>query len=308
MSRGKKIFLVILGIMLALVIAIVGVVGKVYYDVQKTADKTYESAKREKSTLRTSGVDLKDKDAFSVLLMGIDTGDLGRTEQGRSDTMLLATVSPQNGKTTLVSLERDIYTEIVGHGTTEKLNAAYAYGGVGMAMDTVEKLLQVPVDHYISLDMAGLKELVDAVGGVDVNNSFKFTYSGSAFDIGKIHLNGEDALKYCRMRYDDPNGNYGRQERQRKVIMGIAGKAMSFSGATKYQSILNSISGSLKTDLTFDQMRTIAADYRGCFGDIDGDQLKGTGFTKDNISYQSVSDEELARVRTELNGQLGLEK
>lgn len=306
MSKGKKIFLVILGIMVVLVLAIVGVAAKVYFDVRETADKTYETAERTGDTLRAKSVDVADKDAFSVLLLGIDTGDLGRTEQGRSDTMLLATVSPTKSQTTIVSLERDIYTEIVGHDSTEKLNAAYAYGGVGMAMDTVEHLVGVPVDHYVSINMAGLKDLVDAVGGVEVSNSFKFTYSGTTFDIGKIQLDGEDALKYCRMRYDDPDGNYGRQERQRKVIMAIANKALSLSGATKYQSILGTLGSNMKTDLTFDQMRTIAADYRGCFGNIKGDQLQGTGFTQDNVSYQSVSEEELARVRDELNDQLGI--
>lgn len=59
------------------------------------------------------------------------------------------------------------------------------------------------IDHYVTIDMAGLKELVDAVGGIEVNNSFQFTFQDSTFDVGQIHLNGENALKYSRMRYDD---------------------------------------------------------------------------------------------------------
>lgn len=308
MSVGKKILLTILGIMVVLVVAIMGLTAKLYFDVKETAEKTYESAERTEQSepIRSEEAKVEEQDAFTVLLMGIDTGDDGRTDQGRSDTMILATVSPKKEQTTLISLERDTYTEIIGHGTTEKLNSAYAYGGSGMAMDTVESLLDVPVDHYVTLNMAGLKELVDAVGGIQVSNDHQFTYSGSTFDIGLIQLDGANALKYARMRYDDPEGNYGRQERQRKVIMGIIRKAMSLSGATQYTSVLDSIAGNMKTDLTFDELRTLAVNYRGCFNKVIGEQLKGEGFMQDNISYQRVSDSEIARIQTLANEQLGL--
>lgn len=305
MSLGKKIFLGILGVVLVLVIGVVGYATKVYFDVKGSAQSTFASVERT-DPIRTEPVNISEKEAFSVLLLGIDTGDLGRTEQGRSDTMLLVTVNPTAKQTTMVSLERDTYTPIVGHGTTEKLNAAYSYGGVGMAMDTVESLIGVPIDHYITLDMAGLSKLVDSLGGIEVNNSFAFDYEGTTFDIGTISLNGENALKYSRMRYDDPEGNYGRQERQRKVISAIVNKALSLSTVTQYQPILDTISSSMTTDFTFDEMQTLALDYRDCFTNIVGDQLKGTGFMQDGVSYQNVTPEEIARVQTLLNEQLAL--
>ncbi|MHC5247702.1 LCP family glycopolymer transferase [Enterococcus sp. LJL90] len=308
MSTKKKVILGVFGVLLVAFIGVVGVAAKIYYDVKSSANDTYASAERSTTLREETGTtaEISEQEPFSVLLLGIDTGALGRDEQGRSDTMILATVNPQLGQTTMISLERDTYTEIVGHGTTEKLNAAYAYGGVAMAMDTVESLLSVPVDHYITINMAGLEELVDAVGGITVNNSFTFDYEGTNFSIGTINLNGEDALKYSRMRYDDPNGNYGRQERQRKVIAAIAQKVLSLSGVTEYQSILNAISSNMTTDFTFDEMTSIALNYRNSFTNIVGDQLQGTGFMQDGVSYQSVSAEEIARVKAIADEQLGI--
>ena len=308
MSKGKKIFLIIFGIVAVLVIGIVGVAAKLYFDVSNSMQQTYESVERDREDrLRESDVDLSQQESFSVLLMGIDTGDLGRVEQGRSDTMMVATISPQDNQTTVVSIGRDSYVDIVGHGTTDKINHAYAFGGPAMAMNTVEKFLDIPIDHYVSINMAGLKDLVDAVGGIEVDNEITFSQDGFDFAIGRTSLNGEQALAYSRMRYEDPNGDYGRQERQRKIVEGIVKKVLSLDGITQYQTILNAVEQNMKTDMSFDDMRTLAFNYRSAFQTIKQDQLQGEGFMQDGISYQRVSDEELARVQKELKAQLNLE-
>ena len=277
-------------------------------DLSGSIQKTYESVERSQDEKkRENPVDLKKQESFSVLLMGIDTGDLGRVDQGRSDTMMVATVSPEDQQTTIVSIARDTYVDIVGHGTKDKINHAYAFGGPAMSMDTVQKYLDIPVDHYISINMAGLKELVDAVGGIEVNNDLTFSQDNYDFTIGKITLDGDQALAYSRMRHEDPNGDYGRQERQRKIVEGIAKKVLSFDGVSKYQDILSAVESNMKTDMSFDNMRTIALDYRDAFKTIKQDQLKGEGFMQDGISYQRVSEEELNRVQTELKEQLNLE-
>ena len=85
----------------------------------------------------------------------------------------------------------------------------------------MENFLNVPVDHYIEVNMAGFRDIVDAVGGVDVNNDLEFTSRDQHFAKGNIHLNGETALKYTRMRYEDPRGDFGRQMRQRQVIQAV---------------------------------------------------------------------------------------
>ena len=300
MSKGKKIFAIIFGIILVLFLAVVGMGAKLYWDVSKSMDKTYETVERSKK----SQVNLNNKEPFSVLLLGIDTGDDGRVEQGRSDTTIVATVNPRDKQTTLVSLARDTYVDIPGQGKQDKLNHAYAFGGASLAMDTVENYLNIPINHYVSINMAGLKELVNAVGGIEVNNNLTFSQDGYDFTIGKISLDGEQALSYSRMRYEDPNGDYGRQERQRKVIEGIVQKVLSLNSVSNYQEILTAVSDNMKTDLSFDDMKKIALDYRSAFGNVKQDQLQGTGFMQDGVSYQRVDEQELTRVQQELKNQL----
>ncbi|EMN5819891.1 LCP family protein, partial [Enterococcus faecalis] len=300
MSKGKKIFAIIFGIILVLFLAVVGMGAKLYWDVSKSMDKTYETVERSKK----SQVNLNNKEPFSVLLLGIDTGDDGRVEQGRSDTTIVATVNPRDKQTTLVSLARDTYVDIPGLGKQDKLNHAYAFGGASLAMDTVENYLNIPINHYVSINMAGLKELVNAVGGIEVNNNLTFSQDGYDFTIGKISLDGEQALSYSRMRYEDPNGDYGRQERQRKVIEGIVQKVLSLNSVSNYQEILTAVSDNMKTDLSFDDMKKIALDYRSAFGKVKQDQLQGTGFMQDGVSYQRVDEQELTRVQQELKNQL----
>ncbi|NSR77816.1 LCP family protein [Enterococcus faecalis] len=300
MSKRKKIFAIIFGIILVLFLAVVGMGAKLYWDVSKSMDKTYETVERSKK----SQVNLNNKEPFSVLLLGIDTGDDGRVEQGRSDTTIVATVNPRDKQTTLVSLARDTYVDIPGQGKQDKLNHAYAFGGASLAMDTVENYLNIPINHYVSINMAGLKELVNAVGGIEVNNNLTFSQDGYDFTIGKISLDGEQALSYSRMRYEDPNGDYGRQERQRKVIEGIVQKVLSLNSVSNYQEILTAVSDNMKTDLSFDDMKKIALDYRSAFGKVKQDQLQGTGFMQDGVSYQRVDEQELTRVQQELKNQL----
>ena len=300
MSKGKKIFAIIFGIILVLFLAVVGMGAKLYWDVSKSMDKTYETVERSKK----SQVNLNNKEPFSVLLLGIDTGDDGRVEQGRSDTTIVATVNPRDKQTTLVSLARDTYVDIPGQGKQDKLNHAYAFGGASLAMDTVENYLNIPINHYVSINMAGLKELVNAVGGIEVNNNLTFSQDGYDFTIGKTSLDGEQALSYSRMRYEDPNGDYGRQERQRKVIEGIVQKVLSLNSVSNYQQILTAVSDNMKTDLSFDDMKKIALDYRSAFGKVKQDQLQGTGFMQDGVSYQRVDEQELTRVQQELKNQL----
>ncbi|EEV31902.1 LCP family glycopolymer transferase [Enterococcus gallinarum] len=306
MSKGKKIFLIIFGIVAVLVIGVVGIGAKLYMDLSGSIQKTYESVERENQEAgkREQPLDLDKKDSFSVLLLGIDTGDLGRTDQGRSDAIMVATVNPTDGQTTIVSVPRDTYVDIVGHGTKDKINHAYAFGGAAMSMDTVQKYLDIPIDHYVAMNMAGIKELVDAVGGVDVNNELKFEKDDFTFDIGKIHLNGEQALSYTRMRYDDPSGDYGRQGRQRNVVAAVAKKALSLDGVTQYQQVLNAIEGNMKTDMNFNMMQKIALDYRDAFKKVEQVQMQGDGFMQDGISYQRVSGDELKRVQQILKEQL----
>ena len=299
-STLKKILITISTILFVILLGIGTFATKTYFDVKGTAKKISQPVEgRKESTSVKAG------EPFSVLLLGLDTGDFGRDDIGRSDTMLVATVNPKENKTTLISIPRDTRMEMVGHGTVEKAAHAYAHGQEKMAMDSVEKFLDIELDHYIWINMQGFQDLVDAVGGVVVNNKFEFQIDGFTFPSGKLSLNGEQALAYTRMRYEDPNGDYGRQMRQQEVIEAIRDKSLSFTGVTKYKQVLNAIENNMKTDLEPDEMFKIAKDYNKSFTTIDQETLHGNGEMIDGLSYQVIPDEELARIQLLLDQQLG---
>ncbi|MFS7412727.1 LCP family glycopolymer transferase [Carnobacterium maltaromaticum] len=305
MSKTKKILITLLCLFL-LVVGGLGVYAfKVYRDVTNTTDNIYEKVDKDEVRKEPVSVD-KGEDPFSVLLLGVDTGDLGRTEQGRSDSIMVVTVNPNTNESKIVSIPRDTYTEIIGQGTTDKINHAYAFGGTSMAVNTVQNLLNIPIDYYIEVNMQGVKDLVDAVGGVDVNSPLEFKQNGFEFTKGPVHLDGEKALAFSRNRYDDPTGDYGRQGRQRQVIEAVVKKAATFSTLTNYKDILNALQNNMKTNLTFDNMYDIQAKYKAAAGNIEQVQMQGTGEMINDISYQIIAPDELARVSGILRNNLEL--
>ncbi|MGX6993926.1 LCP family glycopolymer transferase, partial [Vagococcus penaei] len=127
---------------------------------------------------------------------------------------------------------------------------------------------------------------------------------GYTFKKGKNKLNGKEALAYTRMRYEDPKGDYGRQDRQREVVEAIAQKGLSLKGISQYKDILRAIEDNMQTDLSWDEMIKIAMDYRSSFSTIQQETLQGEGVWIDDISYQEIPEVELQRVQTILQGQL----
>lgn len=295
-NNGSKRTLV--AILTAVILLLLAVVTKVYFDVKGTADDLFKEANTNSKYSRE--VDLgqpsgeKATEPFSVLLMGIDTGDLGRNdgmEDGRSDTMMIITVNPNTDRTTITSLQRDTYIMI--NGIYDKLNAAYAYDGPALAMETIENYLEIPIDYYISVNMRAFQEIVNAIGGVDVQSDLTFSEQGFDFVKGeKYHLEGERLLAYTRNRYDDPDGDYGRQNRQREIITAVIDKMKSVETLTSYQNLLASLGDNVQTNLRFNQMQDILMGYRSAAETIDEKALRGSGEMINGVSYQIVAEED----------------
>ncbi|NUU16207.1 LCP family protein [Cellulomonas humilata] len=165
----------------------------------------------------------------TYLLTGSDSradGAVGEdgTEGARTDTILLLHV-PDSGPTALISLPRDTYVDIPGHDPS-KLNAAFSWGGAPLLVQTVEGLTGLTVDHYAEIGMAGVEQIVDAVGGVNLCHDANVNDpdSGMVWVAGCHDVAGEQALAFARMRKADPTGDVGRAERQRQLIGAVMGK------------------------------------------------------------------------------------
>lgn len=302
----KKILFWILGIIGVLIVAGGAYAYSVYSNVSSTLDAVHKPLERDKSEKRDQKVDVADKKPISILLMGTDQRE---SETSRSDSLMLFTLNPQKKSMKITSIPRDTYTEIIGKGKKDKINHAYAFGGIDMAVKTMENFLNVPVDHYIEVNMAGFKDIVDAVGGVDVNNDLDFTSRDTHFAKGEIHLDGEKALKYTRMRYEDPRGDFGRQMRQRQVIQAVIKKGASVSSLASYGDVLKAIEKNVKTSLTQEQMFDIQKNYKDCMQNSEEIQIPGDGHkAADGIWYYYVPDAAKQDLTNKLKAHLELIK
>lgn len=265
---------------------------------------------QEVETVNLREKEIKDNDSFSVLLLGIDNGAYGRgTEVGRSDTMLVVTVNEKLGKTTIVSIPRDSYTEIIGYGTNDKINHAYAFGQEKMSINSVQNMLNLPIDYYVTVDMGGLMGLVDAVGGLDITPVLTFTYEGESFTEGEDrHVDGEAALRYARMRYDDPEGDMGRQKRQQYVIQKLVEKLLSLGSVTKYEEILKTLENSVKTNFTVEKLFQIAQTHKEALQHFESDTINGDGAMINGVYYFVIPEAEKIRVSNVIRKSLDLEE
>ncbi|MGG5331698.1 phosphatase PAP2/LCP family protein [Enterococcus sp. AZ163] len=306
--KRKSLFLVFSLTLLFLGTLSVSAYGiSMYHNLKKTANTMYKPRKSS-----TKSPDLAKGEPVSFLIMGI-ANDSKRKTDYRSNALMVVTVNNQLKKTTITSIPRDYYVEMAGtNGEWNKINAAHVFGGADMQIKTVENVLHIPISHYFSVDMDAMKDLGDAVGGVTVNNAFEFDAEGIHYPKGKQHLGGWEALQYARMRYEDPEGDYGRQRRQREVLVEITNKLLSFNSLLKYQEILDVIGEHGETDLSFDQMMAMLKQYTPALKNIETDQLKGYDFTGDGvtgiegISYQLVEESERQRVENAIKEQMGI--
>ncbi|WP_096185797.1 LCP family glycopolymer transferase [Evansella halocellulosilytica] len=301
----KKALIIIGSIVGLLFLSVAGYGFYLYKSVENTVDdRMHVTIDREKSAKRDVEVDMENQDPLAFLLLGVDTRE---ADSGRSDTMMVITANPEDNSMKMVSIPRDTRTEIVGRGTTEKINHAYAHGGPEMAMDTVENYLDIPIDYFMTVNMEGFKDIVDALGGVTVDNDFAFNQSGHSFDAGELFLNGDEALAYARMRKADSRGDLGRNDRQRQIINSIIEEGAQFSSVTKAQSLLDAMGNNIATNLNFDQMMKIQSNYRSVRHNMTTLEIDGYGERIDNIWYYIVPEEERLRVSGELQAHLGLD-
>jgi LCP family protein required for cell wall assembly len=290
------------------VIAIIGLIFgsfalNVYFDLTSTLKGMYKPIDRELSEKRETGITLGNQDPFSVLVLGVDERE---GDKGRSDTMIVMAVNPKLKTTKMISIPRDTYTEIVGHGTTDKLNHAYAFGGIQMSMDSVENLLDIPIDYVMEVNMEGFQTIVDTFGGVSVTNPFDFTQDSIHYAAGEITLDGKEALSYVRMRKGDPNGDFGRQDRQKQVIEGVLHEGTSVKSLLKYRSVFNALGDNVKTNMSFDEMVDVQKNYRDAARKVE--QLHFTnGIGKrmnGGIWYYLMDETELKEITTALKQHL----
>lgn len=267
-----------------------------------SADTEEELERGEKSDLRDQAVD-PSEDSFSVLFLGVDDREEG-SMQGRSDAMVVGTFNKDSKKVKLVSIPRDSLVNIEGNGEN-KIAHAHAYGGTDLAVQTVENTLNIPIDYYVKSDFAAFTDIINDLNGVDVDVPFDFSEEGTEFEEGPATLNGEEALKYVRMRKEDPRGDLGRGERQQEVLESLIKKAGSIESINNYDDVFDSVSENVSTNLTFGNMIALQQ-YADSLNEIDSSQLQGSDTTINGVYYYQLNPEATLETSNNLRKQLDL--
>lgn len=305
-KRTHKIRNIILTVILVLIVGGTAYGMYRYRSVKNAVNSSFNASGVTKE--RNVSNQIKSKKPISILLMGTDTGALDRTYKGRTDSMMVITLNPQNNKTTITSIPRDTAVSIPGFedDAPSKINAAYSWGRAKTSITTVQKMLNIPIDFYALINMGGMKKVINEVGGVDVTPTLTFTYEGYTFTKGvKTHMNGAKALAYSRMRYDDPDNDYGRQKRQRSVLMALVKKSGSISTLLN-QSFINSLASQVQTDLTFDNLTALAKNYRDADKTVKETHLQGHGKELSGQDMEVMKKPELQRVTNFIRNGLDL--
>lgn len=263
--------------------------------VEQTLERSYSPLEGEEAK-PVEPQDQKEQkiEPFSMLLLGVDQR---KNEPARSDTVIYAVVRPEDAKVLLISIPRDTYTEIVGKDKEDKINHAYAFGGEKMAKDTVEHFIGYTVDNYAAINFQGVRDIVDALGGVElpitkdiVNKQAdheKFTIKA-----GKPLYDGTEALNFVRYREDS---DFNRTKRHQVFLNAMVNRMLKLDQVTKIPELMNLMGDNFKTDLPPSQIIDLSKQV--LLGDatpqISGFTIMGKGMRLNGIYYDKANEEDV---------------
>jgi len=242
---------------------------------------------------------------INILLLGVDDGDNENPgAPKRSDTMIVASINPEEGKIHLLSIPRDTRVTIPGHKGSEKITHAFFYGQTELATRTVENLLELHIQHSVVIDWQAFIKAVDLLGGVDLyvenNMHYEDPYANLAINLtkGYQHLNGSQAGQYVRFRSDEL-GDIGRVQRQQRFLKALTEQSLQISNIWKLPMLIREIDQYITTDITGFKMIKLANNLKTFkSGDLSTEMLPGSFATIDGISYW-VHNKEQTRLMVE---------
>ncbi|MFD3272534.1 LCP family protein [Paenibacillus dendritiformis] len=260
--------------------------------VEKSLDRTYKPIY---DTEDTVGID---DDPFSLLLLGIDQRD---KEVGRSDSILYTVVRPKDNRILLLSIPRDSYAEIVGKDKQDKIAHAYAFGGAKMSVESVEQLLRHPVNHYAAINFKGFRDVVDALGGVelpiteDIQNRSRY-HDKFLIEANKPIYTGLEALNYVRYREDS---DMNRMERNRIFLQALMKRMVQLDKISHLPELLEIAGDNLDTDILPSDMIGLAKMMllKDSLPSFTSYSLVEEGKIMDDIWYGILDEEDLDYAR-----------
>ncbi|MCM3145295.1 LCP family protein [Brevibacillus sp. MER 51] len=330
-SRSRKIRKLVVSFTLITLLLVGGVAGAIYWKIEDTLTEVTSPTNSGFTSPVSQNVDpvyYSDK-PMSFVLLGSDS----RPETGsmNTDVMIVAVANPKTKKVTMVSIPRDTRVKIPGYRDYHKINSVYANGeaerrqaernnqtvtedGISLTKKTLNEILGIPIEHFVAIDFDGFKAVIDELGGVEVNVDRRLVYDDPTDDThinlqpGLQKLNGEQALGYVRHRHDNRGTKYyssdfDRNRRQQEVIKAVVDKAASLEGLTKIFNVMDVGAKNIHTDLSKDQIKGLAYDFKG-FNSSTVTALDNGAYWQGGYTY--LEKEKLESVRNSLQSEMGV--
>ena len=291
-GKAKKVLLIVLAVIVVLCVA-VGAAAALYMN---SISDSMKMDSQQQSELDTVLSESTAQEPYYVLLLGSDARE--NDTASRSDTIILVRIDANVGKATLVSIPRDTKVEIEGHGT-QKINAAYAFGGPAGAVEAVEKMSGVEISHYAEIHFDELEKAVDQLGGIWVdipesNDQTGASNTGVELNAGMQRLNGEQALAFARERYGYSEGDFQRAENQRIIVQAIADTILSLP-PTELPGAVQSLANCISTDYSLDELVNLAQTFQSAeHYYFYSAMVPSTTKTIDGVSYTITLEDEWA--------------
>lgn len=293
-GKAKKVILIVLAIIVVLCVA-VGAAAALYMNSISDSMKMDSEQQSELDTVLSESTV---QEPYYVLLLGSDARE-GDTAS-RSDTMILVRIDANVGKATLVSIPRDTKVEIEGHGT-QKINAAYAFGGPAGAVEAVENMSGIEISHYAEIHFDELEKAVDQLGGIWVDVPVSSNQTGSShskyqFSAGMQKMSGEQVLVFARERYGYNEGDFQRAENQRIVVQSLADAVLSLP-PTDLPGTVQSLANCISTDYSLNELIELAQTFQSAeHYYFYSAMVPSTTQTIDGVSYTITLEDEWANM------------
>lgn len=279
---------------------------------KSAADVAFEALDdRERSELREEKVEPL-TDNISILFIGVD--DSLQRNQGdgnsRSDALILATLNNNDKSIKLLSIPRDSYVYIPYVEYKDKITHAHAYGNTIATVETVENLFEIPVDYYVKMNFNAFIDVVNALGGIVADVPYdileKDENDNNAIQLteGRHLLTGEEALALVRTRKADSDIERGK--RQQEVLKAIIQKGTSVTSLSKYTDVIEALGDNLKTDMTFNEMKSLFSYLSDGTPDIETLNLAGEDDMSTGVYYYKLDEQNLEEVTAELQDHLDI--
>lgn len=261
--RKHKAASTVIFLFLICILTVGGIIGSIAWNLYHDSIGIVDADKVDPNAdeVQIARTDQNDEEVVNVLLVGSDSRD-PNAEMGRSDTMILVSYNKKEKKTTALSFLRDTLVEIDGHGQS-KLGHTFAYGGVGLTINTLNKQFDLDIQDYIIVNFENLVEIIDELGGIPVNlteEEAAYYQKNGMPDIhsGTVTLTGSQALAHARNRSLD--NDFGRTNRQRDVLYGIYSKVMENKDPSTVLSLINYCMTQVSTNMSVTEIYSIASD------------------------------------------------